>query len=66
MQLKKIDPNDLSFKRWPRTLKEAFGPNAILTVEKRRKPVSEYVWMVVYGVAIGIGWYLIVAIKAGA
>lgn len=66
MQLKKINPADVSFKRWPRTLNEAFGPGAKLHVEQRRKPVSEYVWMVAYGVAIGIGWYVLVAIKAGA
>jgi hypothetical protein len=66
MQLKKIDPRDVSFKRWPRTMTEAFGPDAKLTILKPRRVLRERI--LAYGLfaLVGIGWYLIVAIKAGA
>lgn len=57
---------DVSFKRWPRTINEAFGPGSPLTVEPQKQPLRAYLWMALYGIAIGAGWYLVVAIKAGA
>jgi hypothetical protein len=52
--------------RAPRTLNEAFGPNAKLHIEPQKQPLRAYLWMALYGVAIGIGWYVVVAIRAGA
>lgn len=66
MQLKKLDDSEMSFKPWPRTLNEAFGPGSKLCIEQHRKPFSEYAWMAAYGVAVAICWYLIVALKAGS
>ena len=57
MQLKKIDKADVSFKRWSRTLVEAFGPDAKLHVEPKRNGPREYAWMAVGAVCIGIVWY---------
>lgn len=64
--LKKINPNDVSFKRWPRTMTEAFGPDAKLTILKPQRVLRERI--LAYGLfaLVGIGWYLIVAIKVGA
>jgi hypothetical protein len=64
--LKKLADDDMSFKRWPRTLGDAFGPYARLHVEPEKTPLSAYFWMATYGVAVGALFYLIVAIKAGA
>ncbi|CAG4887799.1 hypothetical protein [Paraburkholderia saeva] len=66
MELKKIADSDVSFRRWPRTLNEAFGPMAKLHVEPEKTPLRAYVWMVAYGVAIGAGFYVLVALKSGA
>jgi hypothetical protein len=52
--------------RIPRTMNEAFGPMAKLHVEPEKTPLRAYFWMLAYGVAIGIVFYLIVVIKAGA
>lgn len=52
--------------RTARTLNEAFGPGSRLTVEPQKQPLRAYLWMALYGVGIGIGWYVVVAIKAGA
>jgi hypothetical protein len=57
MPLKKINDADVSFKRWNRTLVEAFGPDAKLHVEPKRNGPREYAWMAVCGVCIGIVWY---------
>lgn len=65
MQLKKIDDADVSFKRWPRTLNEAFGPGSKLHVETEM-PLRDKLLAFAYFALIGVGWYLIVAIKAGA
>lgn len=64
--LKKIDDADVSFKPWPRTLNEAFGPAAKLHVEPEKTPLRAYVWMLAYGITVGAGLYLLVAIRAGA
>lgn len=66
MHLKKINEADISYKRWPRTLVEAFGPEAELYVEPKRMPLRERIAAFAVMVLIGIGWYLIVGIKAGA
>ena len=52
--------------RAPRQLNEAFGPMAKLYVKPEKTPLRAYVWMVAYGVAIGAGFYVLVAFKAGA
>jgi hypothetical protein len=65
MQLKKIDKADVSFKRWPRTLVEAFGPDAKLHVEPKHNGPREYAWMVVWSVCIGIAWYVAFVIGVG-
>lgn len=59
---------DLKYERLraPRTLNDAFGPYAKLHVEPEKTPLHAYVWVVIYGVAIGLIWYAILAIKAGA
>ena len=59
---------DLKYERLraPRTLSDAFGPYAKLHVEQEKTPLRAYVWMVVYGAAIGAGFYVLVAFKAGA
>lgn len=64
MQLKKLADDDLSFKRWPRTLNEAFGPGAHLYVQPKRYNVRGTAWAVAYGVAIGALFYLIVLVKS--
>ncbi|SKC78493.1 hypothetical protein SAMN05445504_2408 [Burkholderia sp. CF099] len=66
MQLKKIDDADVSFKRWPRTLNEAFGPGSKLDVEPPKMPLRDKLLAFAYFALIGAGWYLVVAIKAGA
>lgn len=66
MQLKKLADFDMSFKRWPRTLNEAFGPGSSLHIETSKTPLRAYFWMLAYGVAIGAGLYLLVGIRAGA
>lgn len=66
MQLKKIDDADVSFKRWPRTLNEAFGPGSKLTVEPKKMPLRDKLLSFAFAVLIGVGWYVIVGIKAGA
>lgn len=59
---------DLKYERLrsPRTLSDAFGPYAKLHVEPEKTPLRAYVWMVIYGMVIGAGLYLLVAFKAGA
>jgi hypothetical protein len=52
--------------RIPRTLVEAFGPEAKLHIPQKKTPWTAYLWMAAYGVAIGFTWYLIAAVKAGA
>lgn len=64
--LKKIDDADVSFKRWPRTLNEAFGPTAKLYIEPQKTPLRDKLLAFALFAAVGAAWYLIVAIKAGA
>lgn len=52
--------------RIPRTLNDAFGPYARLHVEPEKLSWRAYFWMLFYGVALGVGFYVLVAIKAGA
>ncbi len=47
----------------PRSLKEAFGPNAQLHVERSRR--RAWIWAVCVGLAAGIALYLAVALCAG-
>lgn len=62
--LKEIEKVDI--KRWPRTLDEAFGEGSQLTVEPQKMPLRDKLLSFAFAVAIGAGWYLVVAIKAGA
>ncbi|PTB23483.1 hypothetical protein C9I56_39025 [Paraburkholderia caribensis] len=66
MSLKKIDDADVSFKRWPRTMTEAFGPDAKLTILKPRHALRDRILAYALFALIGVGWYVIVGIKAGA
>jgi hypothetical protein len=65
MPVKKLDDADVSFKRWPRTLNEAFGPGSKLHVEPKKMPLRDKLLSFAFAVAIGVGWWLTVAIKAG-
>jgi hypothetical protein len=65
MQLKKLDAADVSYKRWPRTLNEAFGVGSPLHVEPKRNGPREYAWMVVGAVCVGIVWYVAFIIGVG-
>lgn len=60
-------PRNTNYERLraPRTLIEAFGPEAKLHVPKKRD-AKGWLYAIGYGIAIGITWYLIVAMKAGA
>lgn len=62
--------NDIKHERLraPRTINEAFGPysSTKLYVEPKKMPLRAYVWMVIYGVVIGFGWYVVVGLQAGA
>lgn len=49
--------------RVARTLNDAFGPYATLNVE-RKTPLSAYLWMAAYGVAVGILFYVVVLVRA--
>lgn len=66
MRLIKLRDEEMSFKRWPRTLNEAFGPGSQLHVEHKRMPLREKIAAFAVMVLVGIGWYVLVAIKAGA
>jgi hypothetical protein len=50
--------------RVPRTLADAFGPYAKLHVEPEKTPLRAYFWMAAYGVALGIGFYVVVLVRA--
>lgn len=52
--------------RIPRTLNDAFGPYAKLHVEPKRMPLRDKILALALFAAVGAGWYLLVAIKAGA
>jgi hypothetical protein len=66
VRLIKLRDEEMSFKRWPRTLNEAFGPRAKLHVEPEKTPLRAYFWMLAYGAALGAGLYLLVGLRAGA
>jgi hypothetical protein len=66
MFVKKLDDSEMQVKRWHRTLNEAFGPGSKLHVEPERMPLRDKLMAFAWFAAIGAGWYLIVAIKAGA
>jgi hypothetical protein len=51
--------------RTARSLCEAFGPYAELQPE-RKESRKAWAWAIGYGIAIGVIWYLTVAIRAGA
>lgn len=51
----------------PRTLQTSkFGPYARLSVTPMRRRVSAVFWMLLYGVGIGVCWWLAVAIRASS
>lgn len=52
--------------RVPRTLNDAFGPYARLSVPSPRRRFAAVLWMLAYGVGLGVAWWLLVAIRAGA
>jgi hypothetical protein len=52
--------------RVPRTMNEAFGAYAKLHVEPAKMPLRDKLLAFVLFAAVGAGWYLLVAIKAGA
>jgi hypothetical protein len=58
-----FDPDIRHYRPTARTLNDAFGPYSKLHVEKQR---GGWLWAIAYGVVIGIVWYGIVAMKAGA
>ena len=62
MQLKKLADDEMSFKRWPRTMTEAFGPDAKLTILKPRRVLRDRV--LAYGLfaLVGLGWYVLVLV----
>lgn len=60
--LKEIERERL---RIPRTMNEAFGPNAKLHVEPQKPSLRTTIVAYAVFALIGAGWYLIVAIKAG-
>jgi hypothetical protein len=64
MQLKKLADDDMSFKRWPRTLGDAFGPYARLHVEPKRYNLRGWAWAIAYGMPIGALLYLVVLVRA--
>ncbi len=66
MPVKKLDDSEMVVRRWPRTLVEAFGPEAKLHVEPQKMPLRDKLLSFAFAVAIGVGWWLAVAIKAGA
>lgn len=51
------------YRAAPRSLNEAFGPYSRLHVEKQSKG---WLYAIGYGLVIGLVWYGIVALKAGA
>lgn len=59
---------DISHERMrtPRTLNDAFGPYAKLYIVEPRRRFAAVFWMLAYGIGIGVAWWLLVAIKAGA
>ena len=49
----------------PRSLQTSkFGPYSQLTVEQKHG-IKGWLWAIAYGVAIGAGWWALVAIRAG-
>ncbi|MGF7131959.1 hypothetical protein P3T40_003442 [Paraburkholderia sp. EB58] len=50
--------------RAPRTLQDAFGPYAQLSV-RRKRSVQGWLWVIGYGVIVGAFLYGVVLIKAG-
>jgi len=62
--LKEIEKVDI--KRWPRTLNEAFGPGSQLHVEPKKMPLRDKLLSFAFAVAIGVAWYIVVGLKAGA
>lgn len=51
------------YRRTARTMNDAFGPYSQLHVEKQGKG---WLYAIGYGLVIGLVWYGIVALKAGA
>ncbi|WP_233854040.1 hypothetical protein [Paraburkholderia sp. HD33-4] len=49
----------------PRTINQAFGPYAEIQIGRRRERKA-WLYAIGYGFAIGLTWYVITAIKAGA
>lgn len=52
--------------RVPRTLNDAFGPYAKLHVEPAKTPLRDKLLAFALFASVGAGWYLLIAIKAGA
>jgi hypothetical protein len=50
--------------RTPRSLNDAFGPYSTWRVE-RRSEAKAWVWAIGCGIAIGVVWWLAVALRAG-
>jgi hypothetical protein len=63
--VKKLDDAEMVVKRWPRTLVEAFGPDAKLHVEPKKMPLRDKLYSFAFAVAIGFAWYIAVLIKVG-
>lgn len=58
-----FDPDIRHYRSTPRSMNQAFGPYSRLHVERGSKG---WAWAIGYGLVIGLVWYGIVALKAGA
>lgn len=59
-----FDKDIRHFRPTPRSLNDAFGPYARLSVHKRKPRISARLWVIAYGVAVAFIWYGIVFVRA--
>ncbi|OBR52370.1 hypothetical protein [Paraburkholderia tropica] len=60
-----MDEEIIDCRRTHRTLSDAFGPGSKLHIEEESASKG-WAWAIFYGLVIGLGWYGLVALKAGA
>jgi hypothetical protein len=52
------------YRSTPRSLNDAFGPYARLSVHQKRKPrIAPVLWILAYGFAIGALWYAAILVR---
>lgn len=59
-----FDKDIRHYRMAPRSLNDAFGPYARLSVHKRKSRIAPVLWAIFYGVAIGAFWYALVLARA--